>query len=152
MLRLRHHHWLEMVSHSLDHLPEEACGLLGGRAEGTVESFWPCANADRSARTYSIDGRELMRVERALDDLDDGSEIIGVMHSHTHTDAYPSPTDVERAALLGDWHFFIISLRHAEPVARSYRIVAGGIVEEPVVLTPAETSGFHRPTPFPSGS
>jgi proteasome lid subunit RPN8/RPN11 len=123
-----------MVGHSLDHLPEEACGLLGGSPDGSVETFQPCPNADRSARTYAIDSLELLRFERALEG--EGLEVLGVMHSHTHTDAYPSPTDVERAALLGDWHFVILSLRHPEPVARSYRIVGGEVTEEPIVLQP----------------
>lgn len=125
-----------MVGHSFDCLPEEACGLLGGTPDGWVERFWPCANVDRSARTYALDGREILRFERILDDEGDGLTILGVMHSHTHTDAYPSPTDVERAALLGDWHFLIVSLRHAEPVARSYRIVGGEVGEEPITLAP----------------
>ena len=125
-----------MVGHSLDCLPEEACGLLTGPPGDSVASFWPCPNADGSARTYAIDGRQLMRVERALDAEGQGHEILGVMHSHTHTDAYPSPTDVERAALLGDWHFLIVSLRHAEPQARSYRIAEGNVYEEPIVLGP----------------
>jgi proteasome lid subunit RPN8/RPN11 len=58
------------------------------------------------------------------------------MHSHTHTDAYPSPTDVERAVLLGDWHFLIVSLRYSDAQARSYRILEGGVTEEPIVLGP----------------
>jgi proteasome lid subunit RPN8/RPN11 len=124
-----------MVAHSFACLPEEACGLLSGWPEGLVERFWPCPNADHSARTYAIDGRDLLRVERALDDEGEGAEILGVMHSHTHTDPYPSPTDVERAALLGSWHFLIVSLRHPEPEARSYRIDDGVVVEEPVVLS-----------------
>lgn len=126
-----------MVGHSLDCLPEEACGLLGGRADGTVEVFRPCVNADRSARTYAIDGLDLLRFERELEARADGLEIVGVVHSHTHTDAYPSPTDVERAEHLAAWHFLIVSLRHPEPVARSYRIVEGAVVEEPIVVAPA---------------
>ena len=137
MLRLRPDQWLQMVAHSLDCLPEEACGLLGGRPDGTVEVFRPCANADRSARTYAIDGLDLLRFERELEAGAEGLQVLGVVHSHTHTDAYPSPTDVERAALLGDWHFLIVSLRHAEPVGRSYRIVDGAIVEEPIVVAGA---------------
>lgn len=136
MLRLRREQWLEMVGHSLGCLPEEACGLLVGRADGSVERFWPCANVDHSARTYALDGRDLLRLERQLHDDGGGLEIIGVMHSHTHTDAFPSPTDVERATLLGDWHFLIVSLRHAEPVARSYRISEGEVAEEPIELAP----------------
>lgn len=137
MLRLRSEQWLQMVGHSLDCLPEEACGLLGGRPDGIVEVFRPCANADRSARTYAIDGLDLLRFERELEIGGEDLEILGVMHSHTHTDAYPSPTDVERAALLGDWHFLIVSLRHPEPVARSYRIGDGEIVEEAIVVADA---------------
>ncbi len=125
-----------MVGHSLDCLPEEACGLLGGRADGSVEVFRPCANVDRSARTYAIDGLDLLRFERELETGGEGLEILGVMHSHTHTDAYPSPTDVERAAHLGPWHFLIVSLRHPEPVARSYRILGGQVDEEPIILAP----------------
>jgi proteasome lid subunit RPN8/RPN11 len=58
-----------------------------------------------------------------------------VFHSHTHTDAYPSPTDVERAPD-PDWHYVLVSLRDTHPVLRSYRIVGGGIDEEPVIVEP----------------
>lgn len=125
-----------MVGHSLDCVPEEACGLLAGPPGDSVESFWPCPNVDRSARTYAIDGRDLLRVEHTLDERGEGHQILGVMHSHTHTDAYPSPTDVERAALLGDWHFLIVSLRFPDAQARSYRILDGSVIEEPISLGP----------------
>ncbi|MDP9419856.1 MAG: M67 family metallopeptidase [Actinomycetota bacterium] len=135
MLRLRRQQWLQMVGHSLDCFPEEGCGLLGGWPGGAVEVFRPCPNADRSARTYAIDGLDILRFERELESGLEGMEILGVMHSHTHTDAYPSPTDVERAEHLGAWHFLIVSLRHPEPVARSYRILEGEITEEPIVVS-----------------
>ncbi len=128
--------WLELVAHAYDGLPDEACGLLAGAdAEGDdaeVVRFVPTANADHSAKTYSIDGRELLAVERALEG--DGLVIVGVAHSHTHTEAYPSPTDIAQAELLGPWHFVIVSLKRPEASARSYRIVEGHVVEEPVVL------------------
>ncbi|MEZ5237610.1 MAG: Mov34/MPN/PAD-1 family protein [Microthrixaceae bacterium] len=53
------------------------------------------------------------------------------MHSHTHTDPYPSPTDVEQAPDPA-WHYAIVSLRDDVPMLRSFRIVQGGITEEPV--------------------
>ena len=62
-----------------------------------------------------------------------GFELLGVMHSHTHTDAYPSPTDIDQAPD-PTWHYVIVSLREAEPVLRSYRIAGDGKVEEPVVV------------------
>ena len=53
------------------------------------------------------------------------------MHSHTHTDAYPSATDVAQAPD-PNWHYVIVSLRDTAPVLRSYRIVDGVIHEERV--------------------
>ena len=50
-----------------------------------------------------------------------GHEIVGVWHSHTHTDAYPSPTDV-RQAVDPAWIYVLVSLRHGEPALRAYRI------------------------------
>jgi [CysO sulfur-carrier protein]-S-L-cysteine hydrolase len=65
--------------------------------------------------------------------IEPGLEIIGVMHSHTHTDAYPSPTDVQQAPDPG-WHYVIVSLRDTAPMLRSYRIVDGEIAEEAISL------------------
>ena len=62
-----------------------------------------------------------------------GDEIVGVWHTHTHTDAYPSPTDV-RQAVDPAWWYAIVSLRDGEPVLRAYRIVDGTIVEGRVEL------------------
>jgi proteasome lid subunit RPN8/RPN11 len=62
-----------------------------------------------------------------------GLTILGVFHSHTHTPAYPSPTDVDQAPDPG-WHYVLVSLADQAPVVRSYRIVEGNITEEPVVL------------------
>jgi proteasome lid subunit RPN8/RPN11 len=59
------------------------------------------------------------------------------MHSHTHTTAYPSPTDGRDAAAFdpfGAWHYIIVSLKDAVPVLRSYRLIEGEISEEPVVV------------------
>ncbi len=122
----------QMVAHCLDRLPEEACGLLAGPpGESSAEVCYPVRNVDESARTYRLDDHDYMRAERDADER--GLEVIAVFHSHTHTDAYPSPTDVEKAHYPG-WHYVLVSLRHAEPVVRSFRIEEGAITEEPVVL------------------
>ena len=123
-----------MVAHALDGLPDEACGLFAARPGTTaVERFFAMANAAASSQLYQLDGREMMKVEAEADAA--GLEIIGVMHSHTHTSAYPSPTDVRDAAAsdpFGLWHFVIVSLKHPEPALRSFRIHEGEIAEEPV--------------------
>ncbi len=124
--------YLEMVSHCLAGLPDEACGLLAGHTgSGRVTRCYPTQNIAKSAKHYLVDSREHLRADR--DAEKNGWELIGVFHSHTHTDAYPSPTDVEYAPD-PDWHYVIVSLRETHPVVRSYRIVRAAIEEEPVVV------------------
>jgi proteasome lid subunit RPN8/RPN11 len=124
--------WHEMVGHAHGGLPDEACGLLGGDpATGEVTVFYPCRNAAESSRVYTVDPRDHLRADRDAEGR--GLEIIGVMHSHTHTEAYPSPTDVAQAPDPA-WHYVIVSLKREEAVLRSYRIVDGGITEEGVAL------------------
>ncbi|MDZ7678730.1 MAG: M67 family metallopeptidase [Acidimicrobiales bacterium] len=123
----------QMVGHAYDGLPDEACGLLVGRAErDEVLRFVPTRNAAESSKLYTIDGLEQMKAERAAEA--EGLALIGVMHSHTHTTAYPSPTDVAQAEWLDPaWHFVIVSLRDEAPSTRSYRIVGEEITEEAIV-------------------
>ena len=137
MLRLDRQSYLAIVGHAYDGLPDEACGLLGGRVgggavpDGRVEVFYPCANTAASSRVYTVDPRDHLRADRDAEDR--GLEILGVVHSHTHTEAYPSPTDVAQAPDPA-WHYVIVSLKRESPVLRSYRIVDGEIAEEPVAL------------------
>lgn len=123
-----------MLAHALQGMPLEACGLLVGDPadpERRVTRFVPCRNAAESAMVYEVHPLDHMKADRAAED--DGLEIIGVMHSHTHTDAYPSPTDVA-AAPDPTWHYVIVSLRDDEPTLRSYLIADGTIAEERVDL------------------
>jgi proteasome lid subunit RPN8/RPN11 len=121
----------EMTAHCLRELPMEGCGLLVGRSESAeVLQVVPTRNSASSSRLYSVDSLDFLRADRAAEAA--GLEVIGVFHSHTHTDPYPSPTDVAQAPDPG-WHYAIVSLRHQVPSIRSYRIQAGEISEEPVV-------------------
>ena len=133
MLQLTRATWLAMVGHAYDGLPDEACGLLAGRP-GTdrAVAFYPCRNAAASSRVYTIDPKDHLRADRDAEGR--GLEIIGVMHSHTHTDAYPSPTDLAQAPDPA-WHYVIVSLRQEAPVLRSYRIVEERSTEERVAVT-----------------
>ena len=134
MLRLPAAAWMGMLGHAWDGLPDEACGLLVGANRGDtawVRRFEPTENDARSARVYTVPPLAHLRIERAAEA--DGLEVVGVVHSHTHTDAYPSPTDVAQAPDPG-WHYVIVSLRDEAPVTRSYRIIDGTITEEQVVV------------------
>jgi proteasome lid subunit RPN8/RPN11 len=134
MLELRPEVHESMVAHALRGLPDEACGLFAVRpGSGFVERFFPMTNAAASSQVYRLDGKEFLAVAAEADAA--GLEIAGVMHSHTHTSAYPSPTDVrdaEAADPFGTWHFVIVSLKFPEPALRSFRIHDGTVVEEAV--------------------
>jgi proteasome lid subunit RPN8/RPN11 len=121
-----------MVAHALRGFPLEACGLFAGEPTGVVMKFYPCTNRAESSKLYTVDPGEMLRADR--DAEDNGWQLLGVMHSHTHTDPYPSPTDVAQAPDPG-WHYVIVSLRDDVPMLRSFRIVDGEISEEPVELT-----------------
>jgi proteasome lid subunit RPN8/RPN11 len=122
----------EMIAEAYNCYPEEACGLLiGVPATGTVLRFVACENTTHSGKVYSIAPKDLMRVER--DAEADGLEIVGVMHSHTHTEPYPSPTDV-RQAPDPTWHYVIVSLKRDAPEVRSYLLVDGTIAEESIAV------------------
>jgi proteasome lid subunit RPN8/RPN11 len=85
-----------MVAHCLTGLPDEACGLLGGDLEnGEAVTCYPTRNLAASAKLYTVDPAEHLRADRDAEAA--GHSIIGVFHSHTHTEAYPSPTDVAQA-------------------------------------------------------
>ena len=139
MLLLSRSAHLDLVAHLYDGLPDEACGLIGGRPAGPDEAaspasatvFYPSPNVAASSRVYTIDPKTHLRADRDAEDR--GLEIIGVVHSHTHTEPYPSPTDVAQAPD-PSWHYVIVSFRQGPPVLRSYRIVDGEISEETVAL------------------
>jgi proteasome lid subunit RPN8/RPN11 len=78
---------------------------------------------------YTIDPKDHLRADRDAEAR--GLEILGVMHSHTHTDAFPSATDIAQAPDPA-WHYVIVSMRQESPVLRSYRIVDEQPTEEGV--------------------
>jgi proteasome lid subunit RPN8/RPN11 len=137
ILRLTELQYATIIGHCYDGLPDEACGLLigpwgiNGQPTGAISQAWPCRNEAKSAVVYSVDGRDYLAASRAAEAR--GHEIVGVWHSHTHTEAYPSPTDV-RQAVDPAWWYPIVSLRAGEPVLRAYRIAGGEITEDQIEL------------------
>lgn len=122
----------QMVAHAIAGVPDEACGMFAAdMATGEVVQFFPLTNIAHSSQIYQIDGAEFMATEKVADEA--GLLIVGVMHSHTHTTNYPSPTDIADAANFdpfGSWHFVIVSLKDADPSVRSYKILDGQVTEE----------------------
>ena len=124
--------YLQLVAHAYDGLPLEACGLLAAEpATGRISRCYPTDNEAASARVYTVPSKALLLADRDAEER--GLVLAGVFHSHTHTTAYPSPTDVAQAPD-PQWHYVLVGLGEGAPVVRSYRIVSDTVEEEPVVL------------------
>jgi len=125
-----------LVAQAYQGYPYEVCGLLaapGGGGDDVVAAwYYPCRNAAGSARVYTVEPGDHLRAERDAEER--GWEIVGVAHSHTHSDPYPSPTDVAQAPDPA-WHYVIVSLKRDVPEVRSYRIVAEVVTEEALVIS-----------------
>ena len=126
----------EMVIHCIEGRPLEACGILGSR-DGKVVKVFKMTNAAASPVRYALDPKEQFAVYRKLEES--GWELGGVFHSHTHTEAYPSPTDVRLAS--EDVPYLIVSLAEELAEIRAFRIRKenwtdehGEIQEVPVTL------------------
>lgn len=119
----------EMIAHARKEVPNEACGILASDRDVAVR-FYPAINAERSPTRYSVDSRDLFRIHNDIESR--GWAITGIFHSHTHTQAYPSSTDVSLASGWPHVYYLIASLEKEEPILRTFRIVDGKITEEPI--------------------
>jgi len=125
-----------MVAHALFCYPEEACGLLAVDEEGRLRMAYCLGNADLSAITYSLEPEEHFRALRHAEA--NGWRLGGVFHSHTHSPARPSPTDVTQA-LEPDWLYVLVSLEDRDaPEVRGFWIRDGKVEEEPLVASTGE--------------
>ena len=121
----------EMITHAREDDPKECCGILAG-SNGRFQKLFRMTNVDASPYRFSWDSKELFQVWREMEDYNWDHR--AVYHSHTHSPAYPSDTDV-RLAGWPEACYVIISLENKEnPVIRAFRIKDGNVSEEDVAL------------------
>jgi [CysO sulfur-carrier protein]-S-L-cysteine hydrolase len=140
MLRIPAEIYEAMLTHLRQDYPDEGCGLLGG-LDGVVSQHWPTTNVEPEDKyiRYLIDPQEQLAAEEAIDQL--GLELTAIYHSHTHTPAYPSPTDV-RTAYYPDSYYVLVSLSDPQnPVIRAFKIEkpdpwgeSGEIIEKELII------------------
>ena len=127
MLTIPNTVWDEVVAHCQRQYPKEACGLLAGANE-IVTQVYPMRNVEDSPIGYAMDPKAQLLVEKQMRQL--GQQLIGIYHSHTATDAYPSSVDVE-LAISPEISYVLVSLKdQAQPVMCSYRIQEQTITRE----------------------
>lgn len=143
----------ELVAHAREDDPDEVCGMLAGRGNqiervrrvrnmadevGSDQGVFrdrqtEVAAPGRRAVHYYMDPLDQLR---AYDDIEDaGLDVVGYYHSHTHTEARPSPTDI-RLARDPSAYWILVSLENAEtPTVRAWRISKADPMDETGDLT-----------------
>ena len=133
MLELEQRYVDEMVAHAREDDPNECCGILAGQ-DGRAVRLYRMSNVERSPYRYSMDSKELYLTYREIEDQ--GWELMIIYHSHTHSEASPSATDV-RLATWPDAYYVLVSLEDKEsPAIRAFHIVDGAITEEELRVGP----------------
>ena len=122
----------EIVEQGLREFPNECCGVIAANGDGRPIKVFAMKNADASPVTYRLDGKEQLRV---FDEMDEqGWELWAIYHSHTHSEAYPSETDI-RLAFYPEARYILVSLTDREaPVIRSFFITDGEVTEEELTV------------------
>lgn len=117
----------EMIAHALDDDSIECCGVLAG-TDGSFKKLYRMTNVENSPYRFSWDSKELIKVWNEIED--NGWEHRAVYHSHTHSEAYPSGTDVRLAAWPEAYYVIVSLMDNESPTVRAFRIVDGNISEE----------------------
>lgn len=119
----------EMVAHAREEAPNECCGIIAGQ-DGRAVKLFRAKNSEASPYRYNVDPQDLFRIHRECDEK--GWEFLAIYHSHTSSEAYPSPTDV-RLAFWPEAYYLLVSLQDpGSPVVRAFRIVDGSVSEEEI--------------------
>jgi proteasome lid subunit RPN8/RPN11 len=138
----------ELIEHAREGDPDEVCGMLGGRdnrvelvrrvrniadevsAEREVfrDRHTAVPTSGRRAVHYYMDSLDQLKAYGEIDDQ--GLDVIAYYHSHTHTEARPSPTDVRLAQDLSVL-WVLVSLEDAtHPAVRAWRITKNDPLDE----------------------
>ena len=132
MLIINHAEYESLRRHGEETYPFECCGALLGRlSDGSreVEAVVRCSNTrvDRSQDRYSIDPKELLRLQRQADEQ--GLDIVGFYHSHPDHPALWSQTDLAEAHWLG-CSYVITSVDRGQAMQTHSFVLAGATEDE----------------------
>ena len=134
-IRLAAHQRDEIIAACNAALPDEGCGLLLGRRDGSAAELTeviPTANTLASPQRFEIAPEAVLAAERRA--RAGGLLLLGAWHSHPDGAAVPSATD--RAEAWPDWCYFIVSLANPdEPELRAWRLVGEDFVEDTLEIT-----------------
>ena len=117
----------QVVAHARLEAPNECCGLVALEA-GCAISVYELENLAASPLRFEVDGAKLAPL---LFEIEEAGQQAAIYHSHTHSEPYPSQTDVNFARWWPGCEWLIIGLENdGQPLARSFMISADGVIEE----------------------
>ena len=130
-----------LIAHARSDAPYEVCGLLATDGD-QVAAHYEVPNAARSMTYYNMEPKALLQ---AMHDMEDrGWELLAIYHSHPHTEAFPSATDVE-LAFYPDATYIIVSLQEPDqPTLRAFAIRNGDVTEKIVIVDGEEAPAGPR--------
>lgn len=115
----------QLLDHARAEVPNECCGLVGGR-DGTAVTYYPASNAEGSPLRYNLDPTDQFRIMMEMEER--GEELAAIYHSHTKSQAFPSQTDINLAAY-PNVVYLISSLKEGEEPLRGFTIIDGEVSE-----------------------
>jgi len=120
----------DMVAHALEEYPNECCGILAGN-DNQVTRVYRITNFTKSPYRYLMDSQEQLN---AMNDAESNNlDLLAFYHSHTHSPAYPSETDV-RMALQSGWldiYYVLVSLEDKnDPQIKAFVVGDDGNIQE----------------------
>jgi proteasome lid subunit RPN8/RPN11 len=122
-----------MTAHARDEAPNECCGLLVGTPSRIEESV-RTKNLAASPSRFLVDPREHIALNRRL--RDSGRQVVGAYHSHVHSAAEPSPSDVAEAHY-PEFVYVIVSLAEPQHAAvGAYRVEDGRVTAVALEVRP----------------
>lgn len=83
-----------LIEHATKSAPNESCALLFGNEDintCTVKDIFLTENTERSPINFTISNEELLAGYKEAERK--GLDVIGIFHSHPHSEARPSMTD-----------------------------------------------------------
>jgi proteasome lid subunit RPN8/RPN11 len=127
----------ELIAHAKEEFDAECCGMVAyadaanGRARAV--RVHRATNIFASRKRFEIDGKEVLHTINEFED--EGWDLGAIYHSHTHTDPYPSQTDINFAANWPGLEWVIVGLAGEEPEVRCYLIDGGEVREVALEVT-----------------
>ncbi len=108
MIEIALEQWKKMVAHAEAAYPNECCGVMLGRTDGSAKAVTVSMQLDNvsqgsQAARYELRPEDLLNADREA--RRQGLDLIGIYHSHPDCDAYFSETDLKNSC---PWYSFVV--------------------------------------------